>query len=356
MSVAAGGNVISWNIVNLNVSADLAVKEKLTRKITRLAKHLAHFPPESLHLQVVLEKLEKEHSFAVRMTLRLPSNILHAEKSHEHLLVAIRSAAAALENEVKSLKAELRSDYRWKRPAYRARLAEEALVFYEPMETGTGPQTKVDMVSDLLEAHDRQLVAHARRELRMAELGDQLPRGMLEARDVVDEVARVCLSEPGNKPEMLTYEQWFYQLIRKELDRQCRLYAEDRDNRIETAPKKQASSDGEEDGYDAERQLGLILPEIGCEEDLPEHRIPDQAVLPPDVTTSGQELLEILQHDIRHWPVDEQQVFELYFLVGFDAGEIAKLRRLSKKQVDACIASIQSRLRQFMQVSIGHGL
>ena len=90
------------------------------------------------------------------------------------------------------------------------------------METGTGPQTKVDMVSDLLEAHHQQLVAHARRELRMAELGDQLPRGMLEARDVVDEVARVCLAEPGNKPEMLTYEQWFYQLTRQELDQQCR--------------------------------------------------------------------------------------------------------------------------------------
>ena len=126
--------------------------------------------------------------------------------------MTICSAAAALENEVKSLKAERRSDCRWKRPTYRARLAEEALVFSEPMETGTGPQTKVDMVSDLLEAHDKQLVAHARRELRMAELGEQLPRGMLEARDVVDEVARVCLAEPGNKPEMLTYEQWFYQL------------------------------------------------------------------------------------------------------------------------------------------------
>ena len=113
MSVVAGGHVISWNIVNRNVSADLAVKEKLTRKITVLAKHLTHFPPESLHLQVVLEKLKKKHSFAVRMTLRLPSNILHVEKSHEHLLVAIRSVAAALENEVKSLKAELRSDYRW---------------------------------------------------------------------------------------------------------------------------------------------------------------------------------------------------------------------------------------------------
>ena len=96
MSVAAGCNVISWNIVNRNVCPGLAVKEKLTRKITRLAKHLVHFPPESLHLQVVLEKVEKKHNFTVRMALRLPSNILHAEKSHEHLLGAIDSAAAAL--------------------------------------------------------------------------------------------------------------------------------------------------------------------------------------------------------------------------------------------------------------------
>ena len=139
MSVVAGHNAISLNIVNRNISPGLTAKEKLTRKITRMAKHLVHFPPQSPHLQVVLEKLEKKHSFTVRMTLRLPSNILHAEKSHEHLLSAIDSTAAALETEVKSLKAALCSDYRWKRPASRARLVEEALLFSEPMETGTGP-------------------------------------------------------------------------------------------------------------------------------------------------------------------------------------------------------------------------
>jgi ribosome-associated translation inhibitor RaiA len=184
-----------------------------------LAKHLVHFPPESLHLQVVLEKLEKKHSFTVRMTLRLPSNILHAEKSHEHLLAAIDSTAAALEREVKSLKAALRNDYRWKRPAYRARLAAEALVFSEPMEIGAGPQTDADVVSDLLLALDEQLVAHARRELRMAELGGELPRGALEGRDVVDEVARVSLAQPAKKPKALTCEQWFYQLIRQDAGR-----------------------------------------------------------------------------------------------------------------------------------------
>src|ERR1700757_912242 len=346
MSVVAASNVISWNIVSRNVSPGLTVKEKLTRKITRFAKHLVHFPPESLHLQVILEKLENKHSFTVRMTLRLPSNMLHAEKSHENLLAAIDSAAAALENEVKSLKAELRSDYRWKRPAYRARLAREALVFSEPMETGTGPQTDADMVSDLLQVHEKQLVAHARRELRMAELGNELPRGILEARGVVDEVARVCLAEPGKKPETLTYEQWFYQLIRQEIDRQRRLYVEERGNRIETAPKEWAERQSEIGGED----------DLGGEEDLPEHRIPDRAVLPPDVIIAGQELLEMLQEEIKGWPTDEQQVFELYFLVGFEASEIAKIHRQSNNQVEATIATIQSRLRQFMRVRVAAGV
>src|ERR1700720_3483 len=154
------------------------------------------------------------------------------------------------------------------------------------METGTWPQTQVQAVSDLLRVHDKQMVAHAARELRMAELVDELPRGILEARDVVDEVARICLEQPGKKPETLSYEQWFYQLIRQELDRQCRLFAEERQRRVELAPQEKASDD-ESEGYDAERPLGLITSEIEPEESLPEHYIPDHAALPPDAAISG---------------------------------------------------------------------
>ena len=45
---------------------------------------------------------------------------------------------------MKSVKAELRSKYRWKQPAYRARLAAEALVSSEEMEIGTGLQTDAE--------------------------------------------------------------------------------------------------------------------------------------------------------------------------------------------------------------------
>ena len=57
---------------------------------------------------------------------------------------------------------------------------------------------------------------------------------------------------------------------------------------------------------------------------LPEHHIPDRDALPPDAAISGQELVGILQQEIKHWPADEQQVFELHFLVGFEAGEIGR--------------------------------
>src|SRR5580704_19540504 len=211
------------------------------------------------------------------------------------------------------------------------------------METGTSSTTNVQVVSDLLREHDKQMVAHATRELRMAELVDELPRGIIEARDVVDEVARICLEQPCKKPETLSYEQWFYQLIRQELDRQCRLFAEDRHRRIELAPQEGASDD-ESEGYDAECPLGIITSEIEPEESLPEHQIPDQAALPPDAAVSGQELVAILQQEIKHWPADEQQVFELHFLVGFEAGEIAVIRGQSKMQVEATIGTIQSRL------------
>lgn len=118
-------NTIRWNIVNKNVDPGYTVKETLSRKVAKLARHLAGSAPETLHLQVLLERLSKKGLFTARFTLRLPSHILHAEKSADDLLAAIDLATEALCREVDSLRSKLRGDYRWKRPAWRARLNEE---------------------------------------------------------------------------------------------------------------------------------------------------------------------------------------------------------------------------------------
>ena len=161
-------------------------------------------------MQVILEKQAKKGTYTVRLTLRLPSDILHVEKSDDDLLHAIDSATAALGSEVRSLNAELRGDYRWKRPVRRARLsAEEAVVFAEPMEAGTGPQSEADMVADLLAAHNQHLLAHAKRGVRMAELSGELPAGAVDARDIVDEAAQICLGTRKTNPMLLLTSNGF---------------------------------------------------------------------------------------------------------------------------------------------------
>ena len=118
---------ITWNIVNKNVDPGFTVKATLFRKVAKLTRRLAGFALETLHLQVLLERLPKKGLFTARFTLHLPSRILHAEKSAEDLLAAIDLAAEALSREVDSVRSKRRGDYRWKRPAWRARLNEEQL-------------------------------------------------------------------------------------------------------------------------------------------------------------------------------------------------------------------------------------
>ena len=350
MSIAVSQSAIKWNIINKNLSPGFIAKEKLARKIAELGKYLVHFRPETLYLQVTLEKLAENGTYTVRLTLRLPSNILHVEKTDGDLLQAIDCTIAALKSELSLLKAEARGDYRWKRSAWSARRnAEEALVFSEPMESGAGPQSQVDIVADLLAAHDEHLLAHARRGVRMAELSGELPRGAVEARDIVDEAARICLLHPEEKPDELTHEQWFYRLIRDELVRHRRQLAQEQLFRTEPRGEPQGSLEDEAEGYDAEQPLDLITREIEPEEDLPEERIADPALVPPDAAIAGKELVEWFQQEVKCWPASEQEAFELYYLVGLDAGEIAMIRQERKEGTEALLAEIQLGLRDLLR-------
>ncbi len=347
--LATKGNAISWNIVEKNLVLDARIRERLTRKISTLAKLLVHFPPETLHLQVALEQIAKTHNYVVRLTLRLPSNILHAEKSSPDLLGAINAAVDALEREVNSFKAELRGDYRWKRPAYRARLAqEEALVFAEPLERGKGPQTHLDVVRDLLAASEPRLLAHARRQVRMAELAGDIPARSVDPRALVDEVARICLSDPGQKPAELTYELWFYRLLGEELARRREQLHQELQLRAEPVARERGETD-EAEGYDAERPLDLVTRELEPEETLPEEQIPDEAALSPDLAAARDDLIDALQRTIKHWPRDERDVFDLHFFAGFDATEIAMIKRWKKEEVEALIDKLARRIRNFLR-------
>ena len=136
--------------------------------------------------------------------------------------------------------------------------------------------------------------------------------------------------------------------MREELVRQCRQFAEQRQFRTEPADERQLSLEDEAEGYDAENPLDLITQEIEPEEDLPEERIADPTVVPPYAAIAGQELVESLsgsQTLVRQ----RTGIFELHYLVGFEAGDIAIIRHQRQEETEALIAQIQVRLRDFLR-------
>src|SRR5467141_695183 len=122
---------LPWNLVTKNLHGHELLRKKLHQKITKLEKHLKHFPPDTVHLQIVLERHPKKPLHSAALNLRVPSNILHSEKSSA-------DAVKALLRDLDSLKAELRREVFWKRKERREQFRQLKVAGFaaEPMLEG----------------------------------------------------------------------------------------------------------------------------------------------------------------------------------------------------------------------------
>jgi ribosomal subunit interface protein len=135
---------IPWNIVTKNLSPDdtrLPLEKKVQQKIAKFDRHLAQFPPDTVHLQIVLEKHPRKDRYLVSLTLRVPSDILHSEEAGRDLVGAFDNAVKSLLRKLKSYKSSLRREKFWKRKERREKLhAVKATGFaLEPQNEGEGP-------------------------------------------------------------------------------------------------------------------------------------------------------------------------------------------------------------------------
>lgn len=210
------------------------------------------------------------------------------------------------------------------------------------------------MTAQLFAANHASLLAHAGRLLRMAELTGDLPSQVVEAGDLVDEVARIVLDPQvaTRKPAHLSYQQWFFQLLQQEVDRQVQHFAEEMRVRADGGELLSPAIE-RENGQDSEPLANLWRERIEpAEALLPEEQIADEETLPPDSAFAGQELVACLQQDVKSWPAIERQIFELHYLVGLEVGDIAQITRKLQIEVQAVIRRIEIRLRDFLRHAV----
>ncbi len=107
--------MLKWNLVTKGMRPRAQLHEKLQDKVSKLEAHLEHFPADAVYLQVNLQRHPRKPLFQAALTLRLPSNVLRAEKEHTDPIPAFDTAVRALLRELAVLKAALRREKQWRR-------------------------------------------------------------------------------------------------------------------------------------------------------------------------------------------------------------------------------------------------
>ena len=338
----------SWNLVTKNFHAHEQLQQKLRQTLTKLQKHLEHFPSDALHLQVVLEKHPRKSEFTAGLVLRVPSNILHSEHEARDPVPALNGAVKTLLRQLESLKSELRRELLWKRKGRRAELrAAKPLRFAAaPMTGGTGPQNLGDVIRALMEQNYARMLRYVRRQLWHAVHLEEIPLGAIDARAVVDEVVRQALAAPERKPAELGFLLWLYMLARRELARQCKALREQARETVALEEPHVLPEDSEvAAGYEPGQPLDIVEQVLEAPVTETKELVPDPRTVPPDEVVAQKELLEQVQNTANSWPKPEREAFELYFVEGFEPDEIGKVLGLSAKHAEQLLAGIRDRVR-----------
>ena len=79
----------------------------------------------------------------------------------------------------------------------------------------------------------------------------------------------------------------------------------------------------------------------------------DQYGLSPEEELEHKDFIEYLQRIAAGWPKVERDVFELHFLEGFAADEVAMIENLTPEETAGTIGVVQLRVRQLMRAAAG---
>ena len=203
-----------------------------------------------------------------------------------------------------------------------------------------GTDTKTaEEINQLFQEHYNRLLYHVRRHIRHDEMAGGIPEGALDPRDIVDEAARQAIANADQKPPGTDWVVWLFHLLHQELNRQRRLLKEKREREIPIERRTILPEDKRLEPLE-EIVVKEMEPEIVRNEDV----LPNPEVTPPDEIAAEKDLLETLQTTIQNWPRPEREIFELYFLEGFEPEEISRITGQPVDQVQRTIAAVRQRL------------
>jgi len=288
-------NHFGWNIVTRGLHGHLFLRQKIHSKIRTLERHLQRFPADAVHLLIELERHPRKEEHRAVLTLRLPSHILHADKSAKSVIAALSSAVKALLEELRDLKERLREEPQWKRKTRRKKRSFSS----GPSEGGTVPQSATEMREAFIENHRSRSTQFARRAANRARSQDE-PISDRELEELVGE-AKDKLAALSKRRKLTNDRAQLYRLVREAIAQR---------------------GGGSRKGHP-----------------------PSAPSSPTGETSPKSGLLSAMDRVLATLSPFEQEVFDLYYVEGFETDEIAMIARKPESQVKYALQAIENQIR-----------
>lgn len=297
MTANSGQNVnhFGWNIVTRGLHGHPFLRQKIHSKIRALERHLQRFPADAVHLLIELERHPRKEEHRAVLTLRLPSHILHADKSAKSVIAALSGAVKALLEELRDIKERLREEPQWKRKTRRKKLSFSAA----PKESGAELQSATEMREAFVASHRSRLTRFARRAANRARSKDDQITDH-ELAELVGE-AKDKLAALSKRRKLTNDRAQLYRLIREAIAQRG---SGSRKGHLPSAPSSQTEETSPKSG-----------------------------------------LLSAMDRMLATLSSFEQEVFDLHYVEGFETDEIAMITRKPESQVKDALQVIENQIR-----------
>lgn len=334
--------IITWNVVTKNFNATESLLTHMRNQITQLEEYLQGLPPDSVHLLAELIQDLKTNRYSATLTLRLPRDILCAQEPADDLLNAFAGAINELRSQLESQKPERRGERLPMRARVEKEEAKETRFADQSQASGTGPRNYEDVVRDFLQKNYNRLLYHVKRHIQEYEATGELPKGAVDPKDIVDEVARQAEEKANERPPTVNWLVWLFHLMHQELRRQRDYYRRKEAGEIPTEKPVTVPELSEKKLHPLEQIVQKKMePQVIRVED-----VEPGSEMPPDEFAAQKERLEEMLPDLPRWPWIEREVCELYFVEGFEPAEIAKAMDQPVEKIQKIVDALRERVRE----------
>jgi ribosomal subunit interface protein len=323
----------------ISKTADL--EKHVKQQLEKLSKYLRVFRPDLVHIKGIVEENSAREGFVVSLNLRLPSGQMAAQEKSPVATAAIKSAFDALIEQLKHHKQVLRSKHKWvRRRDVDGRDAE--IASFENTIAVVRPETvsAVDIAS-YIDVNLARLERFVQRRIAYREsLGELLP-GHVLGDEVIAEAIANALSDGWEKPERIKIEPWLYRLASEAIDRVAAGHSKLGEVSFEQPHGEQNVQASDEVRLQFHQPDGGLL-----EEDV----IPDGRADNPELLTSRQELIKLVQVALAGTRRTDRETFILHAVEGFSQEEIAVITNHTLEEVCASIRKAREHLQRALPI------